>query len=400
MASIVSFLLITWTIFLTVPSFILVLEIIMTLFSRRDNISQRPINSSRKKIAVLVPAHNESTGIIPTVEDIKSQLIAGDHLIVVADNCSDDTAKIAAAAGANVIERHDLTKIGKGYALNFGLKHLRDKPPEIVIIIDADCRVTQGSIELLATACSESERPVQALDLMVSPPNSTIQYHVAEFAWCVKNWVRPLGLSVLKLPCQLMGTGMAFPWKVISILNVSSDSVVEDLELGIKLTIAGYPPLFCPSARVTSQFPLSHEGAKNQRERWEHGHIHMILKMVPHLFYRGFIKFNIPLIGLTLDLMIPPLSLLTSLMSLTFLISALTLVFGCSSLPLTISAFTLGTLTIAVFFAWWRFAREILPIRFAFLIFSYVVGKLPLYYRALSGNVVRRWIRTDRTNAS
>ena len=53
---------------------------------------------------------------------------------------------------------------------------------------------------------------MQILDLMTAPEDSPINYRVAEFAWRVNNWVRPLGLAALGLPCQLMGTGMAFPW--------------------------------------------------------------------------------------------------------------------------------------------------------------------------------------------
>jgi hypothetical protein len=72
-------------------------------------------------------------------------------------------------------------------------------------------------------------RPVQALYLMMAPADSQINYKVAEFAWRVKNWLRPLGLRALGLPCQLMGTGMAFPWEVIRRADLASASLVEDL---------------------------------------------------------------------------------------------------------------------------------------------------------------------------
>src|SRR5262245_22451474 len=97
-----------------------------------------------QRIAVLVPARNESTGVIRTIQDVKAQLRDGDRLLVVADNCFDDTAAIAAEAGAEVVARNEPNKIGKGYALDFGLRHLGADPPEIVIIIDADCRLEQG----------------------------------------------------------------------------------------------------------------------------------------------------------------------------------------------------------------------------------------------------------------
>lgn len=60
------------------------------------------------RIAVLVPVHNEETGIAATINSILRQLQAGDRLLVVADNCSDNTARIASEYGAEVIERHHL----------------------------------------------------------------------------------------------------------------------------------------------------------------------------------------------------------------------------------------------------------------------------------------------------
>src|SRR5262249_30591342 len=70
-----------------------------------------------RRVAVLVPAHNESRALLPTLADINAQLRAADRLVVVADNCTDDTAAVAGAAGADVVERLDLVKHGKGYAL-------------------------------------------------------------------------------------------------------------------------------------------------------------------------------------------------------------------------------------------------------------------------------------------
>ena len=78
-----------------------------------------------------------------------------------------------------------------------------------------------------------------------------------------------------------MGTGMAFPWEVLRSVNLANAHLVEDLKLGLDLTLAGHPPLFCPSARVTSEFPSSVKGAGTQRRRWEQGHLDMILKNAP-----------------------------------------------------------------------------------------------------------------------
>ena len=198
---------------LTIPVTVLSLEIFAALaISELHGLPPQGLNK-RRRIGVIVPAHNESSGLLPTLADLRSQLLPSDRLVVVADNCTDDTATIASTAGAEVIERHDQFRVGKGYALDFGLRHLQLDPPEVVIVIDADCRVGERAIDLLALACASTGLPAQALYLMTSPQPATINRQVAEFAWRVKNWVRPLGLKALGLPCQLMGAGMAISWR-------------------------------------------------------------------------------------------------------------------------------------------------------------------------------------------
>src|SRR4029077_11887713 len=118
---------------------------------------------------------------------IKRQLKGRDRLVVAADNCTDDTARVASTAGAEVIERREPEKVGKGYALDFAIKHLASDPPDVVIFIDADCSLCDDAIDTLARTSRATHRPVQALDLMIAPADSSVNYHVAEFAWRVKN---------------------------------------------------------------------------------------------------------------------------------------------------------------------------------------------------------------------
>src|ERR1039458_5973497 len=157
MAALFSFLLATLACLLGIPVALLLFEVVAAIVLPARKYSQRSIQGPRPRVAVIIPAHNESVGLLPTVEDVKKQLRVGDRLLVVADNCTDDTAVVASTAGAELIERVEPTKIGKGYALDFGLNHLSLDPPAIVIFIDADCRITEGTIGQLATGCSRAE---------------------------------------------------------------------------------------------------------------------------------------------------------------------------------------------------------------------------------------------------
>jgi cellulose synthase/poly-beta-1,6-N-acetylglucosamine synthase-like glycosyltransferase len=385
---------------LAIPVTVLLVEIVAAVALSHRQQTERAIPGVRPRTAVLMPAHNEGRGLLPTLSDIQGQLRSGDRLVVVADNCTDDTAAVALSAGAEVVERNDLKNHGKGYALDYGLQRLASNPPEIVIMVDADCRLAVGTIDRLAKTCAISRRPVQALYLMMAPECSPINYQVAQFAWRVKNWVRPLGLRMLSLPCQLVGTGMAFPWDAIRSVDLASGQIVEDLKLGLDLTAAGRAPLFCPSALVTSSFPLSTTSATTQRQRWEHGHLGMIIATAPRLIWTAVKSGHFDLLALTLDLAVPPLSLFALLVAGMVVISSFGLFFGASATVLSVSIVNLLGFAAAVIFAWLKYGRDILPPHAIWSIVPYVAGKLPIYRRALSGRPGGRWVRTDRESQS
>jgi cellulose synthase/poly-beta-1,6-N-acetylglucosamine synthase-like glycosyltransferase len=379
---------------LAILAALLLVEVVAAALLRHRQAFLIPIGH-RPRFAVLVPAHNESAGLLPTLRAIQAQLRAADRLLVVADNCSDDTVAIARAAGAEVIERNDLSRIGKGYALDWGIRHLRADPPAVVIVIDADCRLVDGSLEKLATVSANANRPVQALNIMTAPPGSSVSYQISEFAWRMKNWVRPLGLKALGLPCQLMGTGMAFPWDIIRTADLASGHIVEDLKLGLELTAGGWPPLFCPSAVVTSEFPQSATGVASQRQRWEHGHIAMI-SMAPALVVRAIARRNWPLLVLTLDMAVPPLGLLGLLTIAVAASTALGAALGLSHLPFFFSCAGIALLAFSAGLAWLCFGRDALPPRSLFVLVPFVLGKLVLYGRLISRGPISEWIRTNR----
>ena len=379
---------------LLIPTLVFVVEVAAGCFLPFPR--AKFLTAPHTRIAVLIPAHNEGVGIIPTIEDIKQQLRPGDRIVVVADNCSDDTATIAASLGAEVSTRNDPTRIGKGYALDWGVDYLAADPPAIVIVIDADCRLTAGTIDRLADTCAQTQRPVQSLYLMTAPAGSAINHQVAEFAWRVKNWVRPLGLGAMALPCQLMGTGMAFPWHIIQSADLSSGFIVEDLKLGLELATAGHPPLFCPSAVVTSTFPSSAQGTKTQRRRWEQGHIGLILTKSPALLFSALRGGRKDLLALTLDLIVPPITLLTLLLTAMVFLAAIATLANASLYPLAVSLVSILLMVASIIAAWFKYGRDILPPRSFALIGRYGLGKLNLYRAVLLGFRNSRWIRTDR----
>jgi cellulose synthase/poly-beta-1,6-N-acetylglucosamine synthase-like glycosyltransferase len=381
---------------MAVPVAVLAIEVVASLLPRRY--PQSPALSAPCSLAVVVPAHDEGENLLPTLTDIRLQLGPHDRLIVIADNCTDNTAEIAGSAGATVLVRTDPLKRGKGYALSFAIEQLSKDPPDYVIFIDADCRLDHTVLGRLRDACGSSRRPVQACYLMKQPEGTPLDHRLAEFTWLIRNYVRPLGLRALGLPTQLMGSGMIFPWPVIASAPLASADIVEDLNLGLDLAAAGHPPIFLPDVAITSSFAASEAGRTSQRERWIFGHLKTIVGRAPLLLVKAVRTFNPALFALGLDLLVPPLSLFGFLLVLLFIASAVVALASGRYLAILLSAADFLALFAAVFLAWFAFGRAIFPLSAMHQIGSAVAARIRLYILVACGKASSAWVRTDRRN--
>ncbi len=351
------------------------------------------------KVTVLVPAHNEEVVIRDTLEKLISALKPQDRVIVIADNCHDATAEIARSVGATVIERQDAICKGKGYALDYGLRFIESEPPDVVVIIDADCTVDPDAIAQLSECAIATNRPVQATYLMLRPKNShSSKDLISQFSIIIKNLVRPLGSSRLKMPCLLYGTGMAFPWSVIRSVNLASGHIVEDLKLGLDLTIAGHKPLFCPAAEVTGYLPQQLQAAKSQRTRWEHGLLQTMQIYVPLLVKEAIYQKRLDLLVTALDLCVPPLSLLVITWSV---LMTLALIFGILAgawIPAIIIVCSGFCFLLSILLSWRYFAHQDLNLYQILALPFYLFWKIPIYLKFIF-LPEKTWIRTERDKA-
>jgi cellulose synthase/poly-beta-1,6-N-acetylglucosamine synthase-like glycosyltransferase len=352
---------------------------------------------ARPRVAVLTPAHNEQQTLATTLDALRPQLRGGDSVTVVADNCDDATATIARERGANVAERCDAERLGKGYALAAGLAAIPPESFDVLVIVDADCTVEPGAIDALAAQVAATGKPAQAVYLMETCERPTPRDQVSSWAFMVKNLVRPLGLASLKLPVQLTGTGMAFPRATIAGASVDGGNIVEDMQLGLDLALAGSAPQLCPDARVTGRFPKAADIALGQRRRWEHGHLRTILGQVPRLLWLGVTRGRLGAVAMALDLLVPPLSLLLVLLIVASLASAtIALLTPVTWMPSILLSW--GTLAVlgCVFLAWLKFGRRTLPAGSLLAAMSYVAWKIPMYCMFVI-SPEKKWIRTART---
>jgi cellulose synthase/poly-beta-1,6-N-acetylglucosamine synthase-like glycosyltransferase len=380
-------------ILMSIPLLVIAIELLISLFAKTETLRPVAFKGSYK---IVIPAHNEGEIITKTLGDLIALSVSADSIIVVADNCTDKTADIARNLGCTVLERFDEECRGKGYALDYGIAYLRKQPhPGVVIILDADCQITAESLDLLASRSADNDRPVQALYLMRHSASASLKQRVAGFAWLVKNKIRPIAVNALGLPVTLTGTGMAFPWHVIADLDVAHGNIVEDMQLGIDCTLNGFPPIFSQQAVVYSDFPEQREAEKTQRTRWEHGHILTIIQQVPKLLKQALLKKDWRLLGLALDIGVPPLSLLVLLSFGSVVILTISGYLSESYRALFILLASGTFFTVMLMTIWWKSGREYLTLKELCSIPVYVLTKLSIYFTFFFKRQ-KSWVRTSR----
>lgn len=259
---------------------------------------------------IVVPAHDEEAGLAATIASLKALDYPDDRyrIIVVADNCADATARVAAAAGAVVVERRDPELRGKGYALAHAFERvLRDAIADAVVVIDADSVASPNLLTAFARRFQDGAAAVQAT-YGVRNPEASWRTRLMVIALALFHVLRSLGRERLGLSTGLRGNGMGFSCEVLRLIPHDSSSLVEDVEYGLKLGRAGHRVHYVPEARVLGDMPSQGRAARSQRLRWELGRRALGRAEGTSLLLEGLARRDAILLDLALDLLAPPLT--------------------------------------------------------------------------------------------
>lgn len=347
------------------------------------------------RLAVLIPSHNEEAIVSGIITDVKSQAKENDRIIVIADNCEDGTADVARSHSAEVFERTSETERGKAYALRFALEKLEEDPPEVVIVVDADCRISSDALAQLSGKAAKLNRPVQGSYIFGEQEDGAASNNASSFTLWFKNHIRPLGSLRIGMPCQLTGSGMAFPWKVIRQVNVANQSLAEDTTLGLELAYKGHPPTFCPDARIDGHVPKAWGTLVQQRRRWEQGYLESIMSNAPKMVLRSITSFRPGLLWAAFDLCIPPLALLGIAWGAVTLLAIVVALLEGSLLPLILLIAGAVMMGCGLVFGWLVHCRDQVPAGAILAIPWFLVRKVGIYASLLLKRE-KVWLRTDR----
>ncbi len=298
---------------------------------------RRPVEAApppRSRIAILVPAHDEAVLVGRCIASLRQQSYPADlyEIVVIADNCTDDTAARAAAAGATVMVRTAPDARGKGPALRWAMDRLLERDPDLaaLAVVDADSVADPGLVGALVARLEQGASVVQAEYLGVDEDRS-IRSELRAAAFLLFHRVRFGGRANLGMPCHLVGNGMLFSREVLADHPWDAFTSAEDLEYSVDLRLAGVRPVYAGDARLGAPVVGRGRAAQVQRLRWEGGRFHVVRTRLPLLLRALIVDRRWSLLDAAVDLAVPPLGLLAAASVLGASLGVLLLAAGVTS---------------------------------------------------------------------
>ena len=116
------------------------------------------------KTCVLIPAFKEAAHVAAVVGEVRGYC---PDVVVIDDGSPDDTAQVAAAAGAIVLAH--VHNQGKGAALQTGFDYAREQGYDLAITLDADGQHAPSDIPAFLQAYARTRSPVLIGNRMGNP---------------------------------------------------------------------------------------------------------------------------------------------------------------------------------------------------------------------------------------
>lgn len=224
------------------------------------------------RLLILVPAHDESLligGCVASLLGMRRQR-ASVRVIVIADNCQDETAAIARQFGAEVLERIDPGAPGKPAAIAWALRRLEGEEYEAVVIVDADTVVDPGFADAIADFAPLEDLALQTRFGVANEGDSWLTRLAS--LWVDVRYDRQFirkqcaGLNIV-----LTGNGMCFGRDWLERVGWISEGLTEDLALYARATSRGERIGYAPGARIFAQEAEGMKQGVTQRQRWQAG---------------------------------------------------------------------------------------------------------------------------------
>ena len=350
------------------------------------------------RLLFLVPAHNEELLIANCVRSLLALAYPASHrrVVVIADNCTDTTARLAREHGAETMERNDPGAPGKPRALAWAISQIELREWDACVIVDADSTVAPT----FALGLGE----LAPLNDIVFQPNNWV---LNEF----ENWLTRLGGLLgrnrfyvtypLKQSAGLncpISNGMGFGTNLLMRGGWRSFSITEDTELYAVYTAEGVRIRHAPAANLFSQEAHSLPQGAIQRRRWIAGRVHIIREWGPRLLRSKRISWRQKLDALV-ELALPA-PVLHLLMAGAVTAAALMGVGGKAGWWIAAAAATsLSGIVVTTLAAMWNHPQPWRTLASFFMLPVYAVWRLLVMLKTVVTVRDTTWQRTGRTGS-
>lgn len=229
------------------------------------------------KYAICIAARNEEPVIGNLLDSISRQDYPSDLItvFVVADNCTDSTAKVAREKGAVCYERFDDSRRTKGFALQFLFENIRKDYGidafEGYFIFDADNLLNSDYISRMNDSFDSG---VKIITSYRNTKNFDENWIASTYAL---HWLRSIRKnhrtrSFLRLATNIQGTGFLFANELVKD-GWNYTSLTEDRAFTADAVAKGYEISYNDAAVFYDEQPTSLKIALRQRLRWSKGHL-------------------------------------------------------------------------------------------------------------------------------
>lgn len=244
-------------------------------------LKEKPLKINKEhRFMAIIPAHNEQEVIGNLIESLKNQNYNKElyDIYVIADNCTDNTARVARELGAIVYERYNESEKTKGYALDWFLqqKIKEDAPYDAICVFDADNIVDKNFIKAMNKKLCQGEDVVQGYRDIKNPTDNWITSGYALFYWTNHRFYH-LARYNLGLSPMLNGTGFMVNFNIIKENNGwKTVTLTEDIEFSLQRILKGKRLGWATDAIVYDEQPTGFKQSWSQRSRWTVGHMQCI----------------------------------------------------------------------------------------------------------------------------
>ncbi|MCL2628538.1 MAG: glycosyltransferase [Oscillospiraceae bacterium] len=234
-----------------------------------------PETNKLGRYAIVIAARNEEAVIGNLIDSIHAQDYNPSLLttFVVADNCTDNTARVCRDKGAVVYERFNKEKARKGYALEFLFENIKaDYGIEAFdgyFVFDADNLLMPDYVSQMNKAFSTgkdivtSYRKSKNFDTNFISAAYGIHFHRNSMALHRPRAVMDIGTHITGTGFLIASHLLADGWKF--------HNLTEDDQFTSYISSKGYKTAFCDNAEFYDEQPTDFQTSYKQRLRWAKG---------------------------------------------------------------------------------------------------------------------------------